>query len=62
MSITEETLLSRKKELEAKLKEFYPLQKELDGINKMLAGLGRGGWESQGCPNGCRCSKCDPSW
>lgn len=57
-----EFLLNRKKELEEQIKSLLPLQEELAEINKMLSASERGGWESPGCPNGCRCRKCDSSW
>lgn len=58
MSKIKQNLLDRKKEIEKQLEPLYLLKEELEEINKMLTNSERGGWESPGCPNGCRCSKC----
>lgn len=57
-------LLSRKKDLEEQLKKLKPIQDELDEVNHLLTTYDkpkRGGWETPGHENGCRCRECDPS-
>lgn len=64
MSAAKSYLLARKKDLLEQLKALKPLQEELEEVEHLLGALDkpkRGGWETPGHENGCRCHECDPS-
>jgi hypothetical protein len=59
-----EQLLQRKKELQEQLKPLKKLEQELEEVETLLSMYDRpkrGGWETPGHENGCRCHECDPS-
>ena len=64
MSAARSYLLARKKDLLEQLRVLKPLQDELADVEHVLDALDkpkRGGGETVGHENGCRCHECDHS-